>query len=217
MAMVRNFVNLLIFSTTLFLSSSATAQIMLGVKAGANLYDNYQSGGKYYVSKPHTGFHAGVYGNYLILSEISVQAEALFSTRGSYLSEYVNGERIDHERQASYIDIPVLLSYKVMPAVSVHAGVLSSLFVDEYRSIAKNSNGFSVAENDQLKSYERWQFGALAGASYNFTLFDQNLEAGARLSMALTDTHEKVRDARASRDPKFMMIQLYLAYNVFTF
>lgn len=216
MAMVRNTVNLLIVSATLFLSSSATAQIMLGMKAGANLYDNYQSGSKYYVSKPQAGFHAGIYGDYLISSAISVRAEALFSTRGSYLSEYVNGERFDHEQQASYIDLPVSLSYKLMPAVSVHAGVLSSLFVDEFRSITKNS-GFVVPNNDQLKSYERWQFGALAGASYNFTLLDHGLEAGARISVALTNTHEPIRQARASRDPKFMMIQLYLAYNIFTF
>ncbi|MBT1697967.1 outer membrane beta-barrel protein [Fulvivirgaceae bacterium PWU4] len=215
--MVKNSINLLIVTATLLLSGSATAQIMLGAKAGANLYDNYQSGSKYYVSKPHTGFHVGVYGDYLISSEMSVRAEALFSTRGSYLSEYVNGERIDYEQQASYIDIPVSLSYRVMPAVSVHAGVLSSLFVDEFRSITKNSGGFGLPDNDQLKSYERWQFGALAGASYNFTLMDHGLEAGARMSVALTNTHEPVRQARASRDPKFMMIQLYLAYNIFTF
>ena len=217
MAMVKNSVNLLIVLTTLFLSSSATAQITLGVKAGANLYDNYQSGSKYYVSQPHTGFHAGVYGDYLISPAISVRAEGLFSTRGSYLSEYVNGERIDHEQQASYVDIPVSLHYKLMPAVSVHAGVLSSLFVDEFRSITKNASGLRVSDNDQLKSYERWQFGALAGASYNFTLSDHGLEAGARVSAALTNTHEPIRQARASRDPKFMMIQLYLAYNIFTF
>lgn len=208
-------------STTIAQSSDpATSTIRLGVKAGANLYDAYQKGTKYFVSTPNAGFHAGVYGDYTLAflsPDFSARVEALFSTRGLYLSEYVNGQRIDYEREASYVDFPVSVNYKVWKNLSVHAGVVPSLFVEEYRSITKNGEGFKVDEGDQFRSYERWQFAGMAGASYTFEIMDQPLEAGARYSMAFTRTNELIREVRASRDPKYMMVQVYLAYRLLQF
>jgi hypothetical protein len=201
----------------LLVTSPLVAQIRLGVKAGANFYDTYQASNRYFVSKPNTGFHAGVYGDYGFSEKLYGRVEVLLSTRGLYLSEYVDGERIDYERESSYIDIPVSANYTVWKSLSVHAGVISSLFVDEYKSVTKDDEGFKVEESDQFKSYERWQFGAFAGASYNFKLFDQEIEAGVRYSMAVTRTHELIREVRASRDPKYMMVQIFLAYKIFEF
>lgn len=197
-----------------------TSRIKIGLKAGGNLYDTYQAGNKYFVSTPHAGFHAGAYGDYhfsLFNQDVTARAEALFSTRGMYLSEYINGNRIDYEREASYVDFPVSINYQVWKKLSVHAGLVASLFVEEYRSVTKDAEGFKVEEGDQLRSYERWQFGALAGVSYPFELMGQNFEGGVRYSMGLTRTSELIRDVRASRDPKYMMLQLYIAYKVFEF
>jgi len=198
-------------------SEPGSSAITLGVKAGANLYDTYQKGTKFFVSSPGAGFHAGVYGDYnlaFVSPGFSARLEALFSTRGLYLSEYTNDERIDYEREASYIDFPVSVNYKLWKNLSVHAGIVPSLFVEEYRSITKNAEGFKVDEGDQFRSYERWQFAGMAGASYTFEIMDQPLQAGARYSMAFTRTNELIRDVRASRDPKYMMLQVYLAYKL---
>lgn len=208
------------------LSASAQAQspepaspkINIGVKAGANLYDNYQLGAKYFVSAPNAGFHAGVYGDYgldFLNQDFTARVEALFSTRGLYLSEYIDGQRIDYERESSYADFPVSLNYNILENLRIHAGVVSSLFIEEYRSVTKDAEGFRVEEGDQFRSYERWQFGALAGASYTFSLMDQSFEAGVRYSMAFTRTNELIREVRASRDPRYMMLQVYIAYTLF--
>lgn len=201
----------------LCLSYSANAQIRIGVKAGGNLYDNYQVGKKYFVSKPNAGFHVGAYGDYVVLPKLFARVEALFSTRGLYLAESVNGERINYERESSYVDFPISGNYNIWKNLHVHAGVVPSLFIDEYKSITKNNEGFRVEEGDQFRSYERWQFGALVGASYNLDLFGKNFELGARYSMAISRTNEIIRNVRASRDPKYMMLQAYVAYKVFEF
>lgn len=198
-------------------SNPASSAITLGVKAGANLYDTYQGGTKFFVSTPGAGFHAGLYGDYtlaFISPDFSARLEALFSTRGLYLSEYTDNQRIDYEREASYIDFPVSVNYKLWKNLSIHAGLVPSLFVEEYRSVTKNGEGLKVDEGDQFRSYERWQFAGMAGASYTFEIMDQPLEAGARYSMAFTRTNELIRDVRASRDPKYMMVQVYLAYRL---
>lgn len=201
----------------IFASTSLFAQISVGVKGGVNLYDNYQVGTKYFVSQPNVGFHAGVFGNYEVSDKIHARVEALFSTRGLYLTEYVNGDQINYERESSYIDFPVTASYPVWNNLRIHAGVVPSLFVQEYRSITRDADGFSVEQGDEFRAYERWQFGAVAGASYDFVLFDKFFEAGARYSMGLTRTNELIRDVRASRDPKYMMFQAYIAVRIFEF
>jgi hypothetical protein len=201
----------------ILVSSSLCAQISVGAKAGANFYDTYQVGRKYFVSQPNIGFHIGAFGNYEISEKLHGRVEALFSTRGMYLTESVNGEKIKYERESSYIDFPVTASYSIWNSLRVHAGVVPSLFLQEYRSITRDDDGFKVDEGDQFRSYERWQFGAVAGASYDFALFGKMFEAGARYSIGLTRTNELIRDVRASRDPKYMMFQAYIACKIFEF
>jgi hypothetical protein len=215
--MIKNCLNLFILMVALFVTSPLSAQIRTGAKAGANFYDNYQTSNRYFVSKPNTGFHVGVYGDYGFSEKLYGRVEVLLSTRGLYLSEYVDGGRIDYERESSYIDIPVSANYTIWKSLNVHAGVVSSIFVDEYKSVTKDEEGFRVDEGDQFKNYERWQFGAFVGASYNFKLFDREIEAGLRYNMAVTRTNELIREVRASRDPKYMMIQVFLAYKIFEF
>lgn len=209
---------LVLSQATIAQTSSSIPKIAIGVKAGGNLYDTYQAGTKYFVSSPHAGFHAGLYGDYaldFLSPKLAASLEALFSTRGLYLSEYVNGRRIDYERESSYIDLPVALNYGLWDRIRIHAGIVPSLFIEEYRSITKDSEGRKTGEGDQFRSYERWQFGAMAGVAYPFALFDRSFEAGARYSMGLTRTNELIRDVRASRDPKYMMVQVYIAFRVF--
>jgi len=91
------------------------------------------------------------------------------------------------------------------------------LFLDEYRSINTDQEGFKVLENNQFRSYERWQLGIMVGASYPFTLFDQYFVGSVRYSMALTPALELTHGTQASRDPKYMMLQASIAYKIMSF
>jgi hypothetical protein len=196
-------------------SADAIAQVSIGVKAGANAYDNYQTGKKDFVSRPNVGLHAGIYGNYVITAMLEARVEALFSTRGSYLKEFRSNVSVEHHRQASYIDFPITASYNIWGRFRLHGGLVPSLFLQEYRSITTDNAGFAVDQGDQLRSYERWQLGFLAGASYDFQLFERSFEGGARGSFGLTRTNELIRDVDAGNNLKYMMAQLYLAYKIF--
>ncbi|MCZ8216991.1 MAG: porin family protein [Cyclobacteriaceae bacterium] len=204
------------------LTIGAQAQVSVGAKAGLNVYDNYQTGTKYYTSSPGLGFHLGAYGDYdlseLLVNNLHVKVEALLSTRGANLSEFTsNGDKIDHDRQSIYIDIPTALTYNIGDKFNLEGGVVTSLFLNEYRSITKDQQGFKIDEGDQFRTYERLQFGFLAGATYEFMLFDQTFVGGLRYNMALTPAFESIRDSRASRAPMYMMLQASLAYRIFDF
>lgn len=193
------------------------AQFNLGVKAGGNVYDNYQTGNKIFVSQPHAGFHAGMFCDYVITGRASARVEALFSTRGLYLTQNQNGSATKYERESSYLDIPVVIQYKIAGNFSIHAGVVPSVFIKEYRSTTLNGSGSAIAGGDEFHSYERFQMGVCAGASYAFELFNRSMEIGARASTALTRTNELVRQARVADNPRYIMFQPYLAVNLFTF
>jgi hypothetical protein len=201
-----------LFVICLTLSVAGYGQIAVGVKAGVNAFDNYQTGTKYYFSSPAFGFHAGAYGRYAINERLNAGVDVLLSTRGINLSEYtLNGGAVHNERQSLYIDIPTYASYTVWKKYSLDLGIVSSLFLNEYRSITTNEHGFKIEDDDQFRSYERWQFGLMAGAQYSFSLFDQNFSAGLRYNIAITPAFELIRDARASRDPKYLMAHVFIA------
>jgi hypothetical protein len=213
-----NVKTILLALVLLGLNLGACAQISAGVKAGLNFYDTYQAGTKYYRSSPGAGLHVGFFGNYDLTEKISARIETLLSTRGVTLSESLsNDSRINYKRQAAYIDLPTYASYKVWKKINAEAGIVTSIFLNEYRSVTTDIEGFKVEEGDQFRSYERVQVAFMAGTVYEFTLFNQNFRAGLRYNMALTPTFELVREARAGRQPNYMMLQASLAYKIFDF
>lgn len=204
------------------LTIGAQAQVSVGAKAGLNVYDNYQTGTKYFTSSPGFGFHVGAYGDYdlstLLINNLHLKVEALLSTRGMNLGGFTStGESVDYDRQSIYIDIPTALTYNLGDKINIEAGVVTSLFLNEYRSITKDQQGFKIDEGDQFRTYERLQFGFLAGVTYEFKLFDQTFIGGLRYNMALTPAFESIRDSRASRTPEYMMLQASLAYRILDF
>jgi hypothetical protein len=209
---------ILLVSFCLAVSIGAFAQITAGVKAGLNIYDNYQAGTKYYTSTPGAGFHFGVFGNYPFTEKIAARVESLLSTRGVSLSEStLSGVRINYDRQAAYLDFPTYATYNVWDKLNAEAGLVTSVFLNEFRSITTDVEGFKVEEGDQFRSYNRVQFALMAGATYEFTLFNQTFVGGLRYNMGLTPTFELIRDARAGRQPRYMMLQASLAYKILDF
>ncbi len=92
----------------------ATAQAQFGVRAGfnsANFSDtNFDS---------KSGFHLGAY--YTIGADfLSVEPGIQYSQKGYQGTEIGTGDPIDE--QLSYVDIPVLVRLKLIPAINIFAG-----------------------------------------------------------------------------------------------
>lgn len=90
-----------------------------GVKAGINYATQFTesnaSGVKF---QSIIGIHAGAYVNYFLLDYVAVQAELLFSDKGSKWQNAFYDARYD----LTYIDLPLLIKFQPVPLFNIHAG-----------------------------------------------------------------------------------------------
>lgn len=140
-------------------------EVGAGLKAGINFADQVTTGkGEGVVSNNRTGFHAGGYVNYFFNENAAVQAELLFSQKGSkWHDPYFNGQDRLH-----YLELPVLIKYRVYKFLSVHAG-------PQFAYLLSARNIPNEGEDIDASSYYKegevdLAFGVEASLPYNLAL-----------------------------------------------
>lgn len=112
--MMRLVVGLMI--VLLIRSSTAFSQdVQFGVKAGPNfprLHVDKQGGTV--TSKTPTTFHIGLYATIMSSEKFGIQTELMFSQQG--------GDLDSANMSLSYLTLPVLARYNLLPWLSIHAG-----------------------------------------------------------------------------------------------
>jgi hypothetical protein len=121
----------LLFSLSFVIVSFSTvnAQTSFGIKAGGNYSTIRTDSSTFRDSKWRTNFHAGIYVNFPVNDEISVQTEFLFNSLGvqkNYYYEEFDTVSIYAEGDYSrvilnYVSVPILVKYSFGP-MSIHAG-----------------------------------------------------------------------------------------------
>jgi len=93
-----------------------------GIKVGANLSRMYDSESNTFVADPKVGYAAGVFATIPITTILGVQPELMWSQRGfiGRGSNLFGSYRLS--RTHNYIDIPLLLSIKPSPIVTILVG-----------------------------------------------------------------------------------------------
>jgi hypothetical protein len=108
-----------------------------GVKLGANLSRMYDAETNDFVADPKVGYAAGVFATIPITTFIGVQPEVLWSQRGFIGRGTFLGNDYRLSRTHNYLDIPILLSIKPSPIVTILVGPQYSYLLstnDEYTS-----------------------------------------------------------------------------------
>lgn len=217
------------------------AKIEVGAKVVGSYNDSYAKSTSYYRTEPLLGGSIGAYGTYsldFLLPKLKVQAELLLATRGVKLSQttlasetspyyfdnlwqptpsqsypgYVNSYTV--QKQSFYLDIPVGLTYEVYQRITVQAGGMVSIYLDEYQSRVTNSWTTNFQMPDNLRYEQNMFFSVYAGAAYKF---DFGLSAGARYNLGLTETFQQIRYERAGREIMPYSFQIFASYPIFKF
>lgn len=185
---------LLLFSV--FLSVPCSAQNILqgywGVKSGLNLhkiskieFDNSL--------KP--GFHLGVFVNFQLNDQFSIQHEILYSLRGVSL----NVPRVGKYAQSfSFLDLPWMLNYHFSPNFFVSGGVQPSVYTYFRRAKADTI----VYNKDNVNTID---FGYVFGASL---LFENNMGIGVRFNGSIVPAFD------LENEGKNYVMQVFLSYAV---
>lgn len=141
---------------TLFLANAAMAQFTLGVKAGANIF---KVDGQSFKDQFDYGYHLGGFANFGIGGRFSIQPEVLFNQYQtkrdtSFSNIYQNVFSNSTNVKLNYLSIPLLLNYKLGSLISLQAGPMFSILMDQNKNLLQNGED----------AFKKGDFSMLGGA-----------------------------------------------------
>lgn len=188
---------LLIFSLLILSSGSLFAQgFHLGFKLGTNLSDingqGFSSGFKW-------GFSAGAFAELNITKQLGIQPEFLFNqtntrTADNFDEVYRSIGYADRDVYLNYLSIPILLSIKPIPILSILVG-------PQFGAKLSDNIGTSA-----LNTFKSGDFSLVGGAQINLKWF----KAGARYVFGLNN----LNDINDNYKWTNQTIQLYIGFRI---
>lgn len=176
-----------------------------GIKGGLNVSNMYvddvdDENARY-------GFNVGLFGEIISTEAFGLQAELLYSTKGS---KFVTDGFVDQETKfnLNYLDLPVLAVFKLGESVDIHLGAYGSYLLGANITTEGDlGNGSDDLDKDNFRSFD---YGLVGGIGFNFG----PAQVGARYNYGLA----KIADSDAAEtligDSKNSFAQLYLAFNL---
>jgi Outer membrane protein beta-barrel domain len=193
----------LAFTVFIFSVSRIHAQgFHLGVKAGANLAS---INGRSFDDGFNWGFMAGAFAEINVSSKWGVQPELLFSSTktqtasdfSSVVNEAGNVGINSQNVSLNYLSIPILLSFKPIPLLSIQVGPQFGILMNTSQNITSNGKN----------AFKSGDFSIVGGAQLNLGGF----KAGARYVFGLTNIDDVTSvDTWNNRN-----IQFYVGFRIF--
>jgi hypothetical protein len=139
-----------------FLAQASMAQFSIGIKGGANII---KVDGKSFKDEFKYGYHLGGFVSIGIGGRFSIQPEVLFNqyqtrTDSSFKSIYQNAFSSDNSIKLNYLSIPLLLNYKLGSLLSLQAGPMFSVLMDQNKDLLQNGED----------AFKKGEFSMLGGA-----------------------------------------------------
>lgn len=140
------------------LAQASMAQLSAGVKAGANIF---KVDGKSFKDEFKYGYHLGGYLNIGVGGRFSIQPEVLFNqyqtkTDTAFSNIYQTAIDGNSNIKLNYLSIPLLLNYKLGSFLSLQAGPMFSILMDQNKNLLQNgqeafkSGDFSMLGGAQI-------------------------------------------------------------------
>lgn len=126
--------------TLVFLAHASFAQFTLGIKAGANIV---KVDGKSFKDEFKYGYHLGGFVNIGLGGRLSIQPEVLFNqyqtkTDSTFSDIYQNAFNNSTNIKLNYLSIPLIASYKLGSLLSLQAGPMFSILIDQNKNLLQN-------------------------------------------------------------------------------
>lgn len=166
-------------------AQSSSDQLHIGVKAGANYSNMYDSQNKEYTADGKIGFAAGAFVSIPIGTYFGIQPELLFSQKGFKATSSILGNDVSLTRTTSYIDVPIFLAVKPSEMVTILVGPQYSFLMkqkDVFSSPITDITTIDDFDNDNIRKNTLCLVTGLdinlnsvvVGARVGWDLFDNN-------------------------------------------
>lgn len=140
----------------IFLAQVSMAQFSIGIKGGANII---KVDGRSFKDEFKYGYHLGGFANIGIGGRFSIQPEVLFNqyqtrTDSSFSAIYENAFSGSNNIKLNYLSIPLVLNYKLGSLLSLQAGPMFSVLMDQNKNLLENGQ----------EAFKKGEFSMLGGA-----------------------------------------------------
>ena len=119
-----------------------------GLKAGANIF---KLSGRSFDNKSHAGFNGGAYGEYKISNQWGIQPELEYnlvqSKTGDQFNQIYPGG-ISSNIQLNYISVPVFLTFKPVPELTIMAGPQYGFLISQTTGLFPQGKDNSFSKSD---------------------------------------------------------------------
>jgi hypothetical protein len=170
----------------------------LGIKAGANLF---KVDGESFDQEFKFGYNVGAFSELNFTSAWGLQPELLFNQTnyrtGTEFSDVYSGGVSNYKGKLNYLSIPVLLSFRPIPLLSILAGPQFGILLNRDEHLVNNAG-------DAFKSGD---FSLVGGVQLNLAA----LKVGARYVVGLSN----INDLQNQTSWKNEGWQLYAGFRIF--
>jgi hypothetical protein len=168
-----------------------------GIKAGTNIF---KVEGKTLKEEFRFGYHLGAFAEIYFSEKWGIQPEVMWSQTnfrtGNEFADVYEGGFNDFKGKLSYLNIPVLLTFRPSKVISFHAGPQFGILIDQDESLFENGR----------EAFKSGDFSMLAGAQLNFGGF----RVGGRYAIGLNN----INDLDDQDEWKNQGWQLYLGLKI---
>jgi len=166
-------------------SENSRNKLYVGLKAGINNSNVYDSEGEDFEADAKVGFVAGGFLAIPIGMYLGIQPEVLFSQKGFKGTGMLLGSQYTMTRTTNYIDIPLMFSLKPGNVVTLMGGPQFSYLLrqkDEFTNSSTSEAQIQEFENDNIR---RNTLCFLGGIDFNFS----NVVIGTRVGWDIQNNH----------------------------
>ncbi len=154
--------------TPLVAETDSREKFFFGLKGGTNYSNVYDRAGENFAADSKFGFVGGVFLTIPIGKYVGIQPEILFSQKGFKGSGTLLGSSYALTRTTNYIDVPLMISIKPAPGISLMAGPQFSYLLkqkDEFETAITTNEQIQEFENDNIRKNT---LGFIGGIDFNF-------------------------------------------------
>jgi len=175
-----------------------------GIKAGLNWSNLRADGDDVGDENARIGFHGGLFGRIAPTEQLGVQAELLYSTKGTTV---VYNGLIDQEVtfNLAYLEVPVFAAIRIGDVLELHGGVYAGYLLSS--NVTTEGDLGSDYEELDRDNFQGADYGLLGGVAVNLG----KAQIGARYTHGLADLAASDEAEFFLGDARNSVVQLYLA------
>jgi hypothetical protein len=159
--------------------TNSSDQIHIGLKAGGNYSNIYDTKGEKYNADGKIGLATGVFLSIPIGTYLGIQPEVLFSQKGFTATSSVLGADVKLTRTTNYIDVPIFLAIKPSEMITILVGPQYSYLIKQNDKFTNPITDIEVNQDFDTDNLRKNTLCLVGGVDFNLN----NLVLGARIGM----------------------------------